>query len=106
MRALGISSVKRNGLMPDMPTLMEQGVKGYAFEFWNGIFAPIGIAPAMLKTFHQSMVHAVNAPEVRDRLIALGFTPGGEAPQVYTEFVRNEVEKFRRQIIASGVPLL
>lgn len=106
MRALGISSVKRNGLMPDMPTLMEQGVKGYAFEFWNGIFAPTRISPAMVKTIHQAMLHAVNAPDVRDRLVALGFTPGGEPPEVYAQFVRNEVEKFRRQIIDSGVPLL
>lgn len=106
MRALGISSVKRNALMPDMATLMEQGVRGYAFEFWNGIFAPTGINPAMVKTLHQAMVHAVNLADVRDRLVALGFTPGGEPPEVYTKFVHNEVEKFRRQILDSGVPLL
>lgn len=106
MRALGISSFKRNGLLPDMPTMMEQGVKGYAFEFWNGIFAPTGIAPAMVKTLHQAMVHAVNTPEVRERLIALGFTPGGEPPADYTRFIKAEVEKFRKQIIDSGVPLL
>ena len=54
----------------------------------------------------RSMLHAVNSPEVRERLIALGFTPGGEPPEVYTSFVRAEVEKFRRQIIDSGVQLL
>ncbi|MBM3342304.1 MAG: tripartite tricarboxylate transporter substrate binding protein [Betaproteobacteria bacterium] len=106
MRALGISSVKRNALMPDLPTIMEQGVKGYVFEFWNGLFAPVGIAPALVKTLHQSMVHAANAPEVRERLIALGFTPGGEPPAQFAQFVKAEVEKFRRQIIESGVPLL
>ncbi len=106
MRALGISSFKRNALLPDMPTIMEQGVKGYAFEFWNGIFAPVGINPAMVTTLHRAMLHAVNSPEVRERLIALGFTPGGEPPEVYTSFVRAEVEKFRCQIIDSGVQLL
>jgi tripartite-type tricarboxylate transporter receptor subunit TctC len=52
------------------------------------------------------MVHAVQAPEVRERLTALGFTPGGEAPDEFARFVKTEVEKFRRQIIESGVPLL
>jgi len=43
---------------------------------------------------------------VRERLMQLGFTPGGEPPAEYSKFVRAEVEKFRKQIIASGVTLL
>jgi tripartite-type tricarboxylate transporter receptor subunit TctC len=106
MRALGISSGKRLALLPNMPTMAEQGVKGYAFEFWNGVFAPVGIAAGNTKALHLSMVHAVNSPEVRERLAALGFTPGGEPPDEFSRFVKAEVEKFRRQIIDSGVPLL
>lgn len=106
MRALGISSPKRNALLPNLPTMAEQGVKSYAFEFWNGVFAPIGIPAANTKALHQAMVHAVNSPEVRDRLTALGFTPGGEPPEEFTRFVKAEVEKFRKQIVDSGVPLL
>ncbi len=105
MRALGISSVKRNALLPDLPTVAELGVKGYAFEFWNGIFAPTGTPPAVIKAVHQAIVHALATPEVRERLIQLGFTPGGEAPEVYARFIRNEVDKFRKQIIESGVTL-
>ena len=106
MRALGISSVKRNALLPDLPTVAELGVRGYAFEFWNGIFAPAGTPPAVIKAVHQSMLHALNTPDVRERLIQLGFTPGGEAPDSYTRFISAEVEKFRRQIIESGVARL
>ena len=106
MKALGISSVKRVALLPDLPTVAELGIKGYAFEFWNGIFAPTGTPPTVIKAIHQSMVQAVNTPEVRDRLTQLGFTPGTETPAEYTKFVRAEVEKFRRQILDSGVPLL
>jgi tripartite-type tricarboxylate transporter receptor subunit TctC len=106
MRALGISSVKRNALLPNLPTVMEQGVAGYAFEFWNGIFAPAGTPPAVIKAVHQAMLHALNTPEVRERLTQLGFTPGGEAPEVYAKFIRVEVEKFRKQILESGVTLL
>jgi tripartite-type tricarboxylate transporter receptor subunit TctC len=106
MRALGISSVKRNALLPDLPTVAESGVKGYAFEFWNGIFAPTGTPPAVINAVHQAIVHALAAPEVRERLIQLGFTPGGEAPAAYAQFIRAEVEKFRKQIIESGVTLL
>ena len=106
MRALGISSVKRNALLPNLPTVAELGVTGYAFEFWNGIFAPTGTPPAVIKAVHQSILHALNTPEVRERLTQLGFTPGGEPPDVYTKFIRGEVEKFRKQIIEAGVTLL
>ena len=106
MKALGISSVKRVALLPDLPTVAELGIKGYAFEFWNGIFAPTGTPPMVIKAIHQSMVQAVNTPEVRDRLTQLGFTPGTETPAEYTKFVRGEVEKFRKQILDSGVSLL
>lgn len=106
MRALGITSVKRVGLLPNLPTVGELGVPGYAFEFWNGVFAPIGTPPAAIRAIHQSVVHALRTPEVRDRLTQLGFTPGGEPPEVYTKFIRAEVEKFRKQIIESGVTLL
>jgi tripartite-type tricarboxylate transporter receptor subunit TctC len=106
MKALGVTGFKRAALLPDLPTVAELGVKGYAFEFWNGIFAPAGTSPAIVKAIHQSMVHALNTPQVRDRLAQLGFTPGGQPPAEYTQFVKEEVEKFRKQIIASGVPLL
>jgi len=106
MKALGISSAKRVALLPDLPTIAELGVTGYAFEFWNGIFAPTGTPPAATRAVYQSIVHALKAAEVRDRLNQLGFTPGGEPPAEYTKFVKAEVEKYRKQIIASGVPLL
>jgi tripartite-type tricarboxylate transporter receptor subunit TctC len=106
LRALGITSVKRNALLPDLATAAELGVKGYAFEFWNGIFAPTGTPRAAVAALHKAMVHALNTPEVRERLIQLGFTPGGEPPAAYSQFVRGEVAKFREQILASGVPRL
>ena len=106
MRALGITSVKRVALLPNLPTVGELGVSGYAFEFWNGIFAPTGTPPAVIKAVHQSVVQALKTPDVRDRLTQLGFTPGGEPPEEYTKFIRAEVEKFRKQIIESGVTLL
>lgn len=106
MRALGITSSKRVALLPNLPTVAELGVNGYAFEFWNGIFAPTGTPPAVIKAVYQGMVHALNTAEVRDRLTQLGFTPGGQPPAEYTQFVKAEVEKYRKQIIASGVPLL
>jgi tripartite-type tricarboxylate transporter receptor subunit TctC len=106
MKALGISSAKRVALLPNLPTIAELGVTGYAFEFWNGIFAPAGTPPAAIKALHHSIVQALQTPDVRDRLTQLGFTPGGESPAEYTKFVKSEVEKFRKQIIASGVQLL
>ena len=106
MRALGITSVKRNALLPNLPTVSELGISGYAFEYWNGLFAPTGTPPAVVKAVHQAVLHALNAPEVRERMTQLGITPGGEAPDAYQKFIRSEVEKFRKQILESGVTLL
>ncbi len=106
MKAIGISSAKRVALLPNLPTIGELGVQGYAFEFWNGIFAPAGTPPAAIKTIYNAMQHALQSAEVRERLTQLGFTPGGQPPEEYTRFIKEEVQKFREQILSSGVQLL
>lgn len=106
MKAIGISSSKRVALLPDLPTISELGVQGYAFEFWNGIFAPARTPPSAIKTIHHAMLQALQTSEVRERLTQLGFTPGGQSSEEYARFVKEEVQKYREQIIASGVTLL
>jgi tripartite-type tricarboxylate transporter receptor subunit TctC len=86
--------------------VLELGVPGYTFEFWNGIFAPARTPMTAVNAIHQAMTQALQTPEVRERMVQLGFTVGGEPPTEFTRFFRAEVEKFRKQIIESGVPLL
>jgi tripartite-type tricarboxylate transporter receptor subunit TctC len=106
LKAYGITSSKRAPLLPNVPTLAEQGVQGYDFQFWNGVFAPAKTPDHAVRAVHKAVVHALQAPEVKERITQLGFMSVGSSPEEFAQFVKNEVVKFRKIILDSGIPLL
>ena len=106
MKAYGITSAQRHPLLPNVPTMAEQGVQGYDVQYWNGLFAPKKIPDAVLRRFHKAVLHALNAPEVKDRFAALGLVIVGNTPEEFAKVVRTDVEKFRKTILDSGIPRL
>jgi tripartite-type tricarboxylate transporter receptor subunit TctC len=106
MKAYGITSGQRHPLLPNVPTMAEQGVQGYDIQYWNGLFAPRKIGDKALRQFNKAVLHALNAPEVRERLAALGLVVVGNTPEQFTQVVKTDVEKFRKIILDSGIPRL
>jgi tripartite-type tricarboxylate transporter receptor subunit TctC len=106
LKAFGITSTHRAPLLPAVPTLAEQGVQGYDFQFWNGLFAPAKTPDQAVRAVHKAVVHALNAPEVKERITQLGFMSVGSSPEDFAKFVKSEVSKFRKIILESGIPLL
>jgi tripartite-type tricarboxylate transporter receptor subunit TctC len=106
MKPYGITSSQRHPLLPQVPTLAEQGVKGYDFQFWNGLFAPKKIPDATLRRLHKAVLHALHAPEVKDRFAQLGLVTVGNTPEEFAKVVRTDLEKFRKVILESGIPRL
>jgi tripartite-type tricarboxylate transporter receptor subunit TctC len=106
MKAYGITSVQRHPLLPNVPTIAEQGVAGYDFQYWNGLFAPKKIPDAVLRRLHKAVMSSLQAPEVRDRFAALGLVIVGNTPEEFAKVVRTDVEKFRKVILESGIPRL
>ncbi|HET7766067.1 MAG TPA: tripartite tricarboxylate transporter substrate binding protein [Burkholderiales bacterium] len=89
MRALGVPSGSRSPLLPDVPTMAEAGVRGFEWRTWASFVVPLGTPAPVVERLNAEMVKAVNAPEVRDRLIAQGLEPIGSKPEVVTQWTRD-----------------
>jgi tripartite-type tricarboxylate transporter receptor subunit TctC len=106
MKGYGITSAQRHPLLPDMPTVAEQGVPGYAMEYWNGLFAPAKTPMNIVRGMHKAATTALQTPEVKDRFRALGLIIVGNTPEEFAKIVKTDVEKYRKTILESGIPRL
>jgi tripartite-type tricarboxylate transporter receptor subunit TctC len=80
VRPLGISSSWRSPLLPDVPTLQEQGFKGAEVQSWQAVAGPKGLPPDVKAKLHKALVAALKAPDVKDKLLAQGFEIVADEP--------------------------
>lgn len=104
LKALAISSAQRNPLLPQIPTAMEQGIAGYDFQYWNGMFAPAKTSPAIIQSMHKAIIFALQSPEVKDRFTQLGLSIVGNSPKEFAVVLKNDIERFRKVIIEQNIP--
>jgi tripartite-type tricarboxylate transporter receptor subunit TctC len=102
LRALGVTTAKRSPVAPEVPTLAEAGLAGYEIGSWQGVFAPAGTPPDIVKRLNTEMVRIINLPEVKDKLLALGAEPVGNSSEEFTAFVKAEVVKWGDVVKKSG----
>jgi tripartite-type tricarboxylate transporter receptor subunit TctC len=106
LKAYGITSAERSSILPEIPTMLEQGVRGYEFPFWNGLFAPANTPRAIVQAAYKSVAAALENPDVRNRYEELGLTPVGNSPEEFTLVVKRDVARFRKLILETGIPRL
>ena len=98
LRALAITSAKRSPLLPDVPTLEELGVTGATVYSWQAFAAPKGL-PADIKTrLHAALVSALNDPQVKGKLLELGFEIVANTPEQFTAFQASEFARWKKVI--------
>ena len=105
LKAMGISSSKRSPLLPNVPTLAEQGLSGYDFQIWHGLFAPLKTPETITQKVHKATMQALDAPEVKERFSMLGFTIIGNTATEFAAVVKSELAKFRRVVADAGIKL-
>jgi tripartite-type tricarboxylate transporter receptor subunit TctC len=103
VRALGATSEKRTPLLPDLPTIAEQGMPGFASYNWNGILAPAQTPKAVIARIHDILSKQLATPEAQQLFIGQGHEPGGDTPEQYAAFIRAETEKWARVAKAAGI---
>src|SRR6185503_9172361 len=96
LRPLGVSSLQRSALLPDVPTIAESGVPGFEFTFWSGLWATAGTPPPVIERIGRDVVCAMAQPDVRERFANLGAEPADMTPAQFSRFVRNETEDVAR----------
>jgi tripartite-type tricarboxylate transporter receptor subunit TctC len=106
VKVYGVTTSARLASLPDVPTLDEQGLKGFDLVVWNGLFAPKGVPKPALDKLVGALQTAVQAPAFRTRLAELGAVPVPPAkatPQSLGDLLRSEVAKWDPIIRKSGV---
>jgi tripartite-type tricarboxylate transporter receptor subunit TctC len=103
LRALGVTGEKRDPAFPDIPTIAEAGVPGYAMMNWYGLLVPAGTPRPALSKLHAEIVRILHLPEIKDRLAAEGATVVGSTPEQFAAFLKDEVTKAARIVKAAGM---
>lgn len=103
LRALAVSTPKRNATLPDVPTTGEAGVKDADSPGWFGIWAPVATPPAIVNKINADVRRALADPAVRERLVNLGGDTLDMTPDVFAQFVRTEVARNQAVIKAAGI---
>ena len=103
VRAMGVSSGKRNPRLPDVPTIAEQGVPGYDVSSWYGICAPAGVDKAIQAKIEADSLKVLTIPDVRNRLIELGVEVEPMNAADFLAFFRSETTKWIAAAKAAGI---
>jgi tripartite-type tricarboxylate transporter receptor subunit TctC len=98
VRAIGVTSLKRLALMPEVPTVDESGLKGYETGNWYGIVVPVKTPRDVVNALHQATVRTVTTPEVVKKLGDLGFVTIGDKPEEFSAFIKSEVERLGKLV--------
>jgi len=103
LRALAVTSLERNPLYPDVPTVAESGYPGFSAVSWTGLSAPKGTPQAIVDKLEASMVRAFGEPAARARLESTGFVVVASRRPQFTAFVESEVARWTKVIQDGGL---
>jgi tripartite-type tricarboxylate transporter receptor subunit TctC len=102
-RAIAVTGIKRAEALPDVQTIAEAGVKGYAATNWYGLLAPAKTPKPVIDRLNKDLVAALNAPDVIQQLKDRGIDAAPGSPAEFTKFVREEEKKWVPVIKRSNI---
>jgi tripartite-type tricarboxylate transporter receptor subunit TctC len=103
VRALAVTGAHRSPALPEVPTMMESGVRGYESSTWYGLLAPKATPRAIVVKLNREVVAIINLPDVKSHLLAEGAEPVGNTPEQFGEFIKSEIAKWGKVIRAAGL---
>jgi tripartite-type tricarboxylate transporter receptor subunit TctC len=103
---LGISSAKRASVLPDVPTVAEAGVPGFDVNEWQILVAPARTPAVIVDRLQGELVKAMQEPEAKERILALGAEPVGSTPREAAAFLKNEIARWAKVSKEARIPLV
>jgi tripartite-type tricarboxylate transporter receptor subunit TctC len=100
---IGAAADKRDALLPDVPTLAEQGYPNTEASNWYALLAPAKTPPAVIAKLNKAVSDALNDPAVHDKLVKAGATPVGGTPEALGAFMKAEYEKWGKVVAERGI---
>jgi len=101
LRALAVTSAARAPMLPDVPTMAEQGFPGFIAGGWYGLLSPGGVPDEVVGALHRAAVAAMAEPEVARRISEMGGPPVANSPGEFRAHIRSEMERWRG-VMAGG----
>jgi tripartite-type tricarboxylate transporter receptor subunit TctC len=105
LRPLAVTGTGRAPVLPEAPTMIEAGVKGFVVTQWIGAIAPAGAPPRVIARLQQEIANALKQPDVVARLARDGTDPIGSSPKAFATFMRDESAKWLKVARQAGIPI-
>lgn len=103
LRALAMCTAQRSPLLPQLPTVAESGYPGFEASNWHGIVVPAKTPKEIIAVIHSAAITALKRPDISKRLHDLGLTPIGDQPAEFGEFLKADIEKWRKIVRQRGL---
>jgi len=103
LKVLGVTSSRRIGSAPDIPTITESGLPGYVVEPWFGVVTGQGVPPEVLRRLNDGLNAALKSAEVSRRLRGLGYEPIGGEPAQFLSTIRSDLAKYAEVVKRAGI---
>jgi tripartite-type tricarboxylate transporter receptor subunit TctC len=103
LNPLGVSTRTRAEVLPQVPTLAEQGLRDYEVTLWFGMWAPAGTPGAVVQKLNAAVNAIVSEPQMREQFTKLGLQPSPMKPEEFAAFVRTEIGVYKRIVEQAGI---
>jgi len=103
LRALGVTSLTRSSVAPEVPTIAESGLPNFNVVGWFGMFAPARTPPAVVKALNAGANKTLGLQEVRARFLSEGVEAVGGTPEAFASLVRQDVKKWNAVAAQAGI---
>ena len=103
LRVIGWTATKRSPALPDVPTMAEAGYPGTELEIWQGIVAPAGTPPEIVRKLNEEFVKAANAPEVVQKIAAQAVDITTSTPEEFAKLLAADVDRLGKVIRDAGI---
>jgi len=103
IRALGVTTAQRSVVLPELPTIAEQGLPGFEADNWYGVVTTMKTPRAIIDRLNAEIVRALHAPEVKQLLLTQGLEVRTSTPQEFAAYIRSEFDKWAKVIRDAGI---
>jgi tripartite-type tricarboxylate transporter receptor subunit TctC len=104
IRGLAVTAVKRSAALPDVPTMLEEGVKGQESETMQGVFVPGGTPAAIVDLLNREIVKALHQPDVQEKCKQVGLDIVADTPAEFAAYIEKEVDRWHKVIVDAKIP--
>ena len=102
LKLLGVATMKRLSIMPDIPTINESGVPGYDANQWYGVLTQAAVPRDIIAKLHADIVKVLARPDIKERLAADGAEPVANTPEQFAAHIKAEIARWAPVVKASG----